>query len=367
MSSIFDPFQLGPVSLKNRIVMAPMTRSRAMSHDPDDDTVLYYAQRAGAGLVVTEGTPISQEARGYAYTPGIHSPAQVAGWRRVTDAVHAKGGKIFSQLWHVGRQSHVTLQPSGGAPVSSADVAADVAVWGFDASGVACYLPASKPRPLGTDEIARVVSDIVAAARNAMEAGFDGIEIHAANGYLFEQFINGALNTRTDRYGGSIENRLRFVLEALDAITEAIGGSRTGIRVAPFGRFGDMHPFADEEDTWLALADAFSVRQLAYVHLSDQETLGAEAIPAGFVDRFRKRYHGRLVLAGGFEKDTAQAALDAGRADLIAIGRPFIANPDLVERYRNGWPVAVPDRSLFYTGGKRGYVDYPAYKDGVDG
>lgn len=362
MSKIFEPFQLGPIRLRNRIVMAPMTRSRAVSHDPDDDTVLYYAQRAGAGLIITEGTPISEEGRGYAYTPGIYSRAQVAGWRRVTDAVHARGGTIFSQLWHVGRQSHVSLQPDGGAPVSSADVAAKVSVWGFDAAGVACYLPASQPRALGTDEMARVVADIVAAARNAMEAGFDGIEIHAANGYLFEQFINGALNTRIDRYGGSIENRLRFVLEALDAITDAIGEMRTGIRVAPFGRFGDMHPYPDEEETWLAVADAFSERRLAYVHLSDQETLGAEAIPAGFVDKFRARYDGRLVLAGGFEKDSAEATLDAGRADLIAIGRPFIANPDLVERYRNGWPVAIPDRALFYTGGRRGYVDYPAYE-----
>jgi 2,4-dienoyl-CoA reductase-like NADH-dependent reductase (Old Yellow Enzyme family) len=361
MSSIFEQFQLGPNTLKNRLVMAPMTRSRAVTHNPDDDTVLYYAQRAGAGLIISEGTPISQEARGYAYTPGIYSREQVEGWRRVTDAVHAGGGTIFSQLWHVGRQSHVSLQPGGGAPVSSVAIAANMDAWGFDANGDACSMPSSLPRPLETDEIARVVADIVVAARNAMEAGFDGVEIHAANGYLFEQFINGALNTRADRYGGSIENRIRFVLEALDAITKAVGEMRTGIRVAPFGRFGDMHPFADEEETWLAVADAFSARTLAYVHLSDQETLGAEAIPAGFVDKFRKRYNGRLVLAGGFEKDSAEAALDANRADLIAIGRPFIANPDLVERYRNGWPIETPDRALFYTGGKRGYVDYPAY------
>lgn len=363
MSILFEPFQLGPNTLKNRIVMAPMTRSRAVSHDPDDDTVLYYAQRASAGLIITEGTPISQEGRGYAYTPGIYSRAQIAGWRRVTDAVHAEGGTIFSQSWHVGRQSHVSLQPGGGAPVSSAATTANMQAWGFGADGEACSMPASLPRPLGTDEIARVIGDLVTAARNAMEAGFDGVEIHAANGYLFEQFINGALNTRNDRYGGSIANRLRFVLEALDAVTDAIGGLRTGIRVAPFGRFGDMHPYHDEQETWLAVADAFSQRTLAYVHLSDQETLGAEAIPAGFVDTFRKRYSGRLVLAGGFEKDTAEAALDAHRADLIAIGRPFIANPDLVERYRNGWPVEIPDRALFYTGGKRGYVDYPAYQE----
>ena len=362
MPSIFDQFHLGPHGLRNRLVMAPMTRSRAVSHDPDDDTVLYYAQRASAGLIITEGTPISEEGRGYAYTPGIYSAAQVEGWRRVTDAVHDRGGAIFCQLWHVGRQSHVSLQPGGRLPVSSAAVAANVEVWGFDANGNAISVPASVPRPLETGEIARVVAGIVAAAGNAMEAGFDGVEIHAANGYLFEQFINGALNTRTDRYGGSVENRLRFVLEALDAITQAIGELRTGIRVAPFGRFGDMHSYPDEEATWLAVAEAFSKRTLAYVHLSDQETLGAEAIPAGFVDKFRAHYSGNLILAGGFEKQTAQAALDAGRAELIAIGRPFIANPDLVERYRNDWPVETPDRALFYTGGKRGYVDYLPYQ-----
>lgn len=362
MVSIFEPYRMGDLELTSRIVMAPMTRSRALQHRPDDDTVLYYQQRAGAGLIISEGTPVTQEGRGYAFTPGIYAPDQIAGWARVTDAVHATGGKIFCQLWHVGRQSHSSLQPDGGAPVCSSVRRARIEAWGFDANSVACSLPATEPRALETEEVPRIKAEFVTAARNAIAAGFDGIEIHGANGYLFEQFINGDLNQRTDRYGGSIANRLRFPLETLDAVSAAIGGSRTGIRLAPFGRFGDMAAFDDEEETWLTMARELSARDIAYVHISDQETLGAQAIPAGFVDKFRAAYSGRLIVAGGYEKDSAQQALDSGRADLVAIGRPFIGNPDLIERYRHGWPVVVPDRATFYSGGQRGYVDYPVYR-----
>lgn len=364
VTSIFDAYELGPNKLRNRIVMAPMTRSRALSNGPDDDTALYYRQRASAGLIVTEGTPVSREGRGYAYTPGIYLDEHVQGWRKVTDGVHAEGGLIFSQLWHVGRQSHTSLQANGASPVSSVAVAANAMVWGFDENGVASNMAASAPRALETDEVARVTGDVVAAAKNAMRAGFDGIELHGANGYLFEQFVNGALNTRDDRYGGSIENRLRFTLETLDAISAEIGGDITGVRIAPFGRFGGMAPFEGEEETWLAMAAELSKRMLAYVHISDQETLGEEAIPPGFMDKFRAAYDGVLVVAGGYDQAKAQAALEAGSADLIAIGRPFIANPDLIERYQNGWPVVEPDRDTFYTGGRTGYVDYPFYGQG---
>ena len=360
MPSIFDSYRLGPVEMKNHIVMAPMTRPRAMTLAPDDDTVTYYRQRAGAGLIITEGTPVSEQGRGYAYTPGIYAPDQIAGWRRVTDAVHAEGGKIFSQLWHVGRQSHMSLQPGRGAPVSSMAVVARIDAWGFDDSGVAGAVLSSVPRALTTEEVPGVTATFVQEARNAMAAGFDGVEIHGANGYLFEQFINGGLNQRTDRYGGSIENRLRFTLETVDAVAGAIGADRTGILLAPFGSYGDMHRFAGEAETWLAMARAVSERAIAYVHLSDQTTLGQPGIPDDFVDLFRKTYGKRLLLAAGFNQATAQAALDAGRADLIAIGRLFISNPDLIERFRTGAPIVPPDPSTFYTGGRHGYIDYPA-------
>ncbi|MET0732722.1 MAG: alkene reductase [Casimicrobiaceae bacterium] len=366
MPSLFDPYDLGTIPLANRIVMAPMTRSRARnaSYAPDADMALYYAQRAGAGLIVSEGAPISVQGRGWAFTPGIHTPEQIAGWRGVTDAVHAKGGVIFAQIWHVGRASHVSLQSQGQALVSSVDTQAHgVVSFAYDESGNPAYLPQSKPSALKTDEIPLVTDDFVKAARNARAADLDGIELHAANGYLFEQFINGALNTRDDRYGGaSIENRLRFTLETVDAVSATIGGQRTGIRLSPFGRYNDMHPFKGEDETWLALAAELSKRKLSYIHLSDQTTLGAHGIPEGFVDQFRRAYTGTLIVAGGYTGHNGQAVLDAGRADLIAIGRPFISNPDLVKRLRNGWPLASPERATFYDGGRHGYIDYPTFE-----
>ena len=365
MSTLFDPYDLGPIRLANRIVMAPMTRSRTRNAGlaPDADVALYYAQRAGAGLIVTEGSPISRQGRGWAYTPGIYTPEQIAGWRNVADAVHAEGGIIFVQLWHNGRASHVSLQQDGQAPVSSVDIQAQgVISFAFDAAGNPAILPQSKPRALTEDEIPGLTGDFVQAARNAMAADLDGVELHGANGYIFEQFISGALNTRNDRYGGkSIENRLRFTLETVDAVTAAIGSERTGIRLSPFGRYNDMRPFEDEAETWLTLAGELSSRNLAYIHLSDQATLGAQAIPGGFVDQFRGAYTGTLIVAGGYTKATGQAILDANRADLIAIGRPFISNPDLVERLRNNWPLTPPDRAKFYEGGRDGYINYPVY------
>jgi N-ethylmaleimide reductase len=364
MPSLFEPYDLGPIKLANRIVMAPMTRSRALNAAlaPDADVEIYYAQRASAGLIITEGVPISVQGRGWAFTPGIYTETQTVSWRRVTESVHAKRGVIFAQLWHVGRANHVSLQRDGQAPVSSVDTqACGVVSFAFDKSGNPQFLPQSKPRSLELAEIAAVTQEFVQAALNARSANMDGIELHAANGYLFEQFINGALNTRRDRYGGkAIENRLRFTLETVDAVAAQIGSQRTGIRLSPFGRYNDMHPFEDEQETYLALANELSSRCLAYVHISDQETLGEQAIPQDFVDRFRRAYTGTLILAGGFNRESAQAALDAHRADLIAFGRPFISNPDLVERLRNGWPLAVPDRTKFYLGGRSGYVDYPA-------
>ncbi|GHD69262.1 alkene reductase [Luteimonas padinae] len=363
MSTLFDRHDLAGLTLRNRIVMAPMTRSRAVTTVPDAHTATYYAQRAGAGLIVTEGAQVSEQARGYLFTPGLHTRAQVTGWKQVTTAVHAAGGAVFAQLWHVGRLSHVSLQPCERAPVAPvAKAAAGVQAFGYREDGTPGQMPVSTPRALATGEIPGITADFVAAARNAVEAGFDGVEIHGANGYLFEQFINGGLNTRIDAYGGSIANRLRFVLETVDAVVAAIGRHRVGIRLSPFNRVFDMPAFEGEAETWMALAHELSTRGLAYVHLGNRE-----AILAGggedFLRAFRQTCGGTLILAGNYTRDSAEADLDAGLADLVAFGRPFIANPDLVERLRNGWPLAHADGATFYGGSTAGYTDYPAYRE----
>lgn len=365
MTTLFKSYDLAGTPLANRVVMAPMTRARALNDIPDEHTVLYYAQRAAAGLIISEGIPVSREGCGYLFNPGLYTDEQAQAWRRVTDAVHAKGGRIFAQLWHVGRMSHVSLQPDSGAPVSSvASVAANSNAYAWVEKGKPGPVQASTSRALSTAEVHRVSADFVSAARRAMDAGFDGIELHGANGYLLEQFLNGALNNRQDAYGGSVVNRQRFLLETLDALAAEIGSARVGVRLSPFGRLFDMHPYAEETDTWLSLASALNDRKLAYVHLSDQLTIGAEAIPQGFAIQFRQAYQGTLIAAGGFDRELAEAALEAGDLDLIAFGRPFIANPDLVERMQNGWPIAEGDRSTFYGvegSPTKGYTDYPAY------
>jgi 2,4-dienoyl-CoA reductase-like NADH-dependent reductase (Old Yellow Enzyme family) len=367
MPSLFEPYKLGSIRLANRIVMAPMTRSRARNAAlaPDADTALYYAQRAGAGLIVSEGAVISVEGRGWAHTPGIHTPEQIAGWRGVTDAVHAKGGVIFAQLWHAGRSSHVSLQKDRRVPVSCVGTrAAGVVTYSFDDTGKLAQLAQSKARALNIDEIHRITAEFVQAARNAIAAGFDGVELHAADGYIFEQFINGVLNTRDDVYGGApIKNRLRFTLETVDAIAAAIGGERTGIRLSPFGRYNDMHHFKEEAETWLTLAAELSRRKLAYAHVVDQTTMGQFPIPADFMPKFRRAFGGTLIAAGGYLEQNGQEALDAKAADLIAIGKPFIPNPDLVERLRNDWPLAAIYRGTLYDGGSHGYTDYPTYEE----
>jgi 2,4-dienoyl-CoA reductase-like NADH-dependent reductase (Old Yellow Enzyme family) len=367
MSKLFEPYDMNGMVLANRIVMAPMTRSRAVTGIPDEHTALYYEQRATAGLIISEGVPVSEEGRGYLFTPGIYTDEQAEGWKRVTDTVHARGGKIFAQLWHVGRLSHVSLQPNEVAPVSSvAQTAENSLVYAWVESGKAGPIQASHPRALRVDEIQRITADFVRAARRAMEAGFDGVELHGANGYLFEQFLNGALNSRDDEYGGSIANRRRFLMDTLNAVAHEIGSSRVAVRLSPFGRLYDMKPFADEAETWLSLAEALNPKDLAYVHLSDQLTIGAESIPDGFAARFRQAYQGTLIAAGGFDSVTAEAALDNGDLDLTAFGRPFISNPDLVERMRQNWPIVEPHRESFYGANEslaKGYTDYPFYQE----
>lgn len=364
---LFQPYDLGTLRLPNRVVMAPMTRARAENEIPDALTAEYYSQRAGAGLIISEGIPISRAGRGFLYTPGLFTAEQAEGWQQVTDAVHAAGGRIFAQLWHVGRVSHHSLQPEAGMPVGpTAERAVNAGSFARDDNGEPGMVAPDTPRALSTDEIADLVADFATAARTAIDAGFDGVEIHAANGYLFDQFINGALNDRSDRYGGSIANRLRFVLETLDAVIAEVGADKTGIRISPFGRFNDLAAFDDEAETWVTMATELEARHPAYVHLSDQLTLGAEKMPDGFAADFCQRYSGTLIAAGGFDRATGEQALVDGDLDLIAMGRPFIANPDLVERMRRDQPLAEPNRDTFYGPiGALGYTDYPTYAESI--
>lgn len=368
MSKLFTSYDLSGTTLANRVVMAPMTRTRTPDNTASDLTALYYAQRASAGLIITEGLPISEEGRGYLYTPGLYTDEHTHAWRKVTDAVHEKGGKIFAQLWHVGRLSHVSIQPGNVPPVSSGEVpATSTMVYAWAEPGKEGPVLPSAPRALTTDEVHRVTQDFVASARRAIDAGFDGVELMAANAFLFDQFLSSALNTRNDQYGGSIANRQRFLLETVDALAAAIGGERVGVRVSPFGRIYDMKPFEGEAETWASVALALNERKLAYIHLNYQTTISASEAPAGFGAEFRKAYRGTLIGAGGFTYELAEAELEKGDLDLIAFGTSYISNPDLVERMQNGWPLAEPDRSTFYgVIGSKGYTDYAAY-DSAEG
>jgi len=357
MNNLFTRYALANGQLNNRFVMAPMTRSRAVNGQADEMTALYYSQRAGAGLIISEGLPVSQEGTGYLYTPGIHLESHVQSWKPVTQAVHDKGGKIFAQLWHVGRVSHIRLQRDGMQPVSSVAVQGG-SCFAPDDNGIAATLPASRPRALETAEIGRVVNDFRLAAARAIEAGFDGVEIHAGNGYLIEQFINPVLNTRNDRYGGgSLEDQSRLLLEITDAISEEIGASRTGVRLSPCNQLQDMASYDATPETYLHIGRQLNSRNLAFVHLMAQ----GPVMFNGLLRQFRQVWRGCLILAGGLTAVQAERLIDEGLADLAAFGSPFIANPDFVERIRHGWPLAMAKRSSYYGGGADGYIDYPAY------
>lgn len=365
MNTLFSPWSLGNITLKNRVVMAPMTRTRTMNDVADDITALYYAQRASAGLLITEGLPVSEEGRGYLYTPGLYTPAHVRGWRKVTDAVHKKGGRIFAQLWHVGRMSHSSLQPAGGQPVSSGTVPArNTTVFAFTGTGQPGPVEPSVPRALETHEVRRITKEFADSAQLAMEAGFDGVEIMAANGFIFDQFLSSELNTRTDEYGGSIENRQRFLLETIDAVSAAVGADKTGVRLSPFGRIYDLAAYQDEAEIWTSISAALGTRKLAYAHLYFQPDYERAPVPERFIENFRKAFGGTMIVAGGFTCELAEKVISKGEADAVAFGVPFIANPDLVERMQNGWPLAESDRSTYYgvSGSpEKGYTDYPAY------
>ena len=357
-SQLFTPFQVGALSLPNRLVMAPMTRSRANNEGnvPTDSTVEYYRQRASAGLIITEGSQVSQQGVGYVNTPGIYSEAQVAGWKKVTDAVHAAGGRIFIQLWHVGRISHPFFH-NGELPVAPSAVK-PTDVMAYTANGME-EIPA--PRALELSEIPGVVDQFRQGAKNAKAAGFDGVEIHGANGYLLDQFIQDGTNQRTDAYGGSVENRARFVLEVVQAVVEVLGADRVGIRLAPTGNVGGISD-SDRKGTFSYVTEQLNKFGLAYLHVIEAlpgHPMAAKHGQELVGPHLRKIFKGPFILNGGYTQETAEAALANNEADLIAFGVPFIANPDLVERFQQGTALNTPDQATFYSGGDEGYVDYP--------
>jgi len=361
---LFTPYMLNSLSLKNRMVMAPMTRCRAGAGDvPTPLMAQYYAQRATAGLIITEGTPVSPQGRGYLWTPGIYTQEQLAGWRQIAEAVHEADGLIFVQIWHVGRISHPSLQPDRCAPEGPTDEPPEDALcFAYDAEDNPGYVPVTRPEALDLDGITRIREAFVQAARKAREAGLDGVEIHGANGYLFDEFLNSVVNTRRDAYGGSVENRCRFLLETVDAVAEAIGAERTGVRLSPNGRFNAMPEDPEMTATFVTLAEELNRRGIAYLHLNDQTTFGMPAIPDEMIQQIRAAFKGPLILCGGYDADRAQSAIDAGIADLIAFGTPYLANPDLPARLEHGWPLNEPDPETFYGGAERGYTDYPVYR-----
>ncbi len=362
MSKLFTPRRVGSIELGHRVVMAPLTRMRSSPGDlPNALMREYYTQRASAGgLLISEATPVAREGYGYAGAPGIYDDSQIAGWRAITDAVHAGGARIVQQLWHVGRQSHPDLQPGGAAPVAPSAIAAD-----GEAHTATGAVPFSTPRALRRDEIPAIIEQFRAGAERARRAGFDGVEIHGANGYLPDQFLEDGSNRRTDDYGGPIENRARFLLEVTEAAIGVWGAARVGVRLSPSSSYGSMHD-SDPQATFGFVADRLDELGIAYLHVVEPRIRGNETVadtkPVAAA-ALRGRFHGAIIAAGGFTGASAEAILEAGDADLVAFGRAFIANPDLPARLRAGAPLNRYDRSTFYGGTERGYTDYPVFSD----
>lgn len=361
---LFLPYEERTLSLKNRIVMAPMTRCRAAEGDvPTSLMAEYYAQRATAGLIITEGVPVSEKARGYLWTPGLYTQDQTDGWAEVAAAVHKKSCQIYAQIWHTGRVSHTSLQPNNEPPEGATDEApADAVCFVYDEDGNPANVPISTPAPMDEEAIERVINEFVHAALNARKAGMDGVEIHGANGYLFDQFLNSVVNTRHDQYGGSVENRCRLLLDTVDSVSETIGVERTGVRISPNGRFNAMPEDPQMEETFIYLASELQKRGIAFLHINDQASFGMPAIPGDLLQKIRDTFSGPLILCGGYDAARAQDALERGIADLIAFGVSFLANPDLPARLENGWRLNLPNMETFYGGGEEGYTDYPEYK-----
>jgi N-ethylmaleimide reductase len=355
---LFTPYTLGALTLLNRMVMAPMTRSRATDNIPNALMMEYYSQRATAGLIITEGTSPSPNGLGYPRIPGIFSPAQVDGWKCITDAVHAGGAKMFVQIMHCGRIAHPLNLPAGAHVLAPSAVAAAGEMY-TDAEGMK---PHPVPRAMTLADIQNTIEEYVQSAKNAVTAGFDGIELHGANGYLLEQFIRPNTNQRTDSYGGTIENRARFVLEVADAVIGAIGKDKVGIRLSPFGVYNDMPLYDSMEADYTYLAQQLNARGLVHIHLVDHSSMGAPPVPDVMKATFRKLFKRTLILSGGYDAKRAESDLAAGKCDLIAVGRPFLANPDLVTRWSTGAAINAPDMATFYTPGPKGYTDYPVLK-----
>ena len=356
---LLTPIKVGAIEVENRVVMAPMTRCRAINNIPNTLMAEYYRQRSGAGLIVTEGTSPSPNGLGYARIPGIFSQNQVEGWELVTQALHIEGGKIFVQLMHTGRISHALNMPAGSEIIAPSAVKAAGQMW-TDDKQLQDY---PTPREMTAADITSTIAEYVAAANNARKAGFDGVEIHGANGYLLEQFLSPHSNIRTDNYGGSIENRCRFVIEVAQAIAHAIGSDRTGLRLSPYGVAGDMPHYAEIDATYKNLSQELNKLDLAYLHLVDHSAMGAPPVPLQIKQTIRNNFKNTLILCGGYNMETAERDIKSGLANLIGFGRPFINNPDLVQRFKNEWPLSQTlHMDTFYTADEKGYTDYPVYQ-----
>ena len=356
MLQLFSPTTIGSLTLRNHLVMAPMTRNRAPGNVPSELMAEYYAQRASAGLIITEGTSPSPNGLGYPRIPGIFSKEQIDGWKLVTKAVHAKGGKLFIQLMHGGRIGHPLNLPFDARVLGPSALAAAGEIY-TDAEGMKPYVI---PQEMSDEDIRSTIEEFAQAARNAIQAGFDGIELHGANGYLLEQFIRPTSNQRKDHYGGTIEHRARFVLEVADAASKAIGKERVGIRLSPYGIFNDMPLYPAMEADYTYLARQLNARGLLYIHLVDHSSMGAPQVPDSIKSTFRNEFNGMLILSGGYDAARAESDLSEEKCDLIAVGRPFLANPDLVARWKSGAAVNEADMTTFYMSGPKGYTDYPA-------
>jgi N-ethylmaleimide reductase len=362
MTNLYDPIDLGSLHLKNRVFMAPLTRNRAGTDGtPGPWTKTYYSQRSSAGLIISEATQISAMGKGYINTPGIYLPEHIAGWREIVNGVHDQGGRIFLQLWHVGRISHTSLLPNNVAPVAPSAIRARSQT--VIASG---FVDVSEPMALTPGEIEGTIDDYRTAAANAKDAGFDGVEIHAANGYLIDQFLQSRSNLRTDRYGGSISNRIRFLVEVAQAVLEVWERSRIGVRLSPRGTFNDMGD-EDPEAIFTAAVSELATLGLGYLHVVEASPGDVPASPdfRALFDRLRRKWRGLYVANGGYDGPSGEQALNERRADAIAYGRAFLANPDLPKRLQHRAPLNAPDQATFYGGTERGYIDYPEWNERV--
>ncbi len=362
IDSLFSPYAFGKIELKNRIVMAPMTRSRAINNIPTEIMAEYYGQRSAAGLIITEGTSPSVNGLGYSRIPGIYNDVQIEGWKKITQTVHFKGGKIFVQLMHTGRISHRANMPDNAYIFAPSAVKPAGQMW-TDTFGLQEY---PIPSAMTNEEIYYTKQEFITSAVNGLKAGFDGVELHGANGYLLEQFLSPISNRRNDTYGGTIENRCRFLLEIVEGTCNAIGKERVGIRLSPYGTASDMPHYPEISDTYKYLAEQLNRMELLYIHIVDHSSMGAPEVPLTIKKDIRKRFHGTIILCGGYTRNSAEKELQNSRANLIAFGRPFINNPDLVERFVHDLPLVTKiDMSTFYTPGEKGYTDYPLYSKNI--